>query len=99
MIARFKPVLDRFGIDDALGLLSPAEYPDLVATFARRFAPLASRFDLCGLPIVSSNRFIGDASPGDDVLLAIRGLNLVDASKASWDQVLEARHEPGGKDA
>lgn len=93
VIARFKPILDQYGIDDALGYLSPAEYRDLVATFGRRFAPLASRFDLYGLPVVTPNRIIGEASPGDDVLLAIRGLNLVDASKASWDQVLAFRKD------
>lgn len=93
LIARFKPVLDQYGIDDALGVLSPAEYQDLVATFERRYSPIASRFGLYGLPVVSPNRFIGNASPGEDVLITIQGLHLVDASKASWEQVLAFRKD------
>jgi len=90
-----KPIIDKY---DLLHIcrehVTEGEYQDLCGTLRQRYSSLADRFNLHGLPVITPSGIIGPDVGGDDFLITLRGLNLIDARKATWEHIAEFRADP-----
>jgi hypothetical protein len=97
-LVRFRPLLDRYEIPfEEVPLkeysVTPADYADPEGAFTLEFSALARRFRFFGLPVIAPHSFSHAEDSTGDLVIAIRGLNLVDSSKLAWDQVAAFRKD------
>ncbi len=89
-----KLLAKRHGLPPKIGGVSDGDYPHLETKAAEAYFTFVNDFDLADVPVVTGSPAImeGDSASAD-VAVTLSTLELVDASKTSWEAIAEFRRD------
>jgi hypothetical protein len=97
-----KLLINHFNLPKKIPGVSSKQYDKLEDTFAINYFNFINKHNLGDFPLVSAkNNNIASLPDNDDTskpaILTLANLKLIDASNASWEQIIELRKDPTAK--